>query len=349
VVPTTCFTDPAAVDAWDRWFRWRDARGTRDRTIDATWWRVARATAASAGWAERYADAFSRWQLLPDERLLKSAGTGVPSPAWDALSATLNVASFVRAPRTPRARFDRESFSGIAGLAVRLLDDALVHAEAADTAGVHTSAPPPPAGIPDVASAAPRLHIGVLGLADALHLLGVDYDSPAAAAMAAQVGQALAEGTLAASVELARERGARVVPVLTPLLMRGRVLPLALARDLQRYGLRHGRLTAIERQPRLALLANRASDALCPSPLRARAQPVSAMAAWLAVGRAPLDADAACRPGQPEAECTGSERLGSERLGSERLVAAQQALRAAIRPWIDAPIDYPLGALSRVG
>lgn len=291
MVPTTRFTDPAAVDAWDSWFRWRNDEGLRDRTIDATWWRVADAIAPAEGtqerpWAYRYVDAFSRWQLLPDERLLRMAGTGTGLSPFESPCATLNVAAFVIAPLTRQARFDGERFAGVAALAVRLLDDALVT--------MHGAAP-----------TFSGLRIGLMGLADALHLLGIRYDDTRSADQARAVGIALANGTLRGTTELAHERGPiDAKPAHLVALWRNRGAPDALVEAAMRRGVRHTRLTAIELQPRLALLSNNASDALDP-PL---AKPASV---WLT----------------STAEAT---------------VTAQQAIRAAIQPWIDAPIEYPL-------
>lgn len=301
MVPATRFVDPAAVDAWDRWFRWRRAGSLCDRTIDATWRRVADAIAATdrhgVSWGHRYVDAFSRWQLLPDERLLRAAGTGVEAGSLVSPSAALNVAAFVVAPLTGQARFDDERFSGVAALAVRLLDDALVA-----TAGT--------------APAVSGLHIGLIGFGDALQLLGIRYDDEHAVDQARAVGKALAIGTLRGTTELARERGsvddgsAKLAA-----LCRDRDLPLGLVEAAKREGVRHTRLTAIERQPRLALLANNASDALDP----------------------PL-------PRQRRKLATEASRQATTEMAmpAEAMMAAQRAIRSAIQPWIDARIDYPL-------
>ncbi|MHB8911556.1 MAG: hypothetical protein ACYC42_02645 [Lysobacter sp.] len=302
MVPTTRFTDRAAVDAWDSRFRWRNGDGLRDRTIDATWWRVADAIAGMEGeqnrlWAYRYVDAFSRWQLLPDERLLRMAGTGPGLRPFEAPSGTLNVAGFVTAPLTQQARFDSERFADVAALAVRLLDDALVT--------MHGAAP-----------MFSGLRIGLIGLADALHLLGIPYDDPRAAEQACVVGAALATGALQGTTELARERGpidAR--PAHLVALWRDRGTPDVLVEAAMQGGVRHARLTAIGLQPHVALLANNASDALDPSPPRprpARDEPL------------PYTADA------------------SPAIADDAMVSAQLAIRAAIQPWIDAPIDYPV-------
>src|SRR5215467_4366586 len=74
------FLDPAAVDAWDEWFRLRENGELRDVSIESTWQRVARALAepegsAAAQWSRRYFDAQAHWFFVLDERLLASAGT----------------------------------------------------------------------------------------------------------------------------------------------------------------------------------------------------------------------------------------------------------------------------------
>lgn len=304
---TTRFTDPAAVDAWDSWFRWRNADGLRDRTIDATWWRVAAAIAAIAGndaglWANRYVEAFSRWQLLPDERLLRTAGTGagLGLNSFESPCATLNVAAFVIAPSTSQARFDGEHFARVAALAVRLLDDALVTMRGAT---------------PTFYS----LRIGVLGFADTLHLLGIPYNDAHASDLARAVGAALAEGTLRGTTELANERAPiDNSPAHLVTIWRDRGMPDGLIEDAMRRGVRHARLTAIQLQPRLAMLANAASDALEPPPHRHRPNGGDASMA------------AAARP---------------EMMTAEAMMGAQMAIRAAIQPWIDAPIEYPLAMI----
>lgn len=291
MVAVTRFTDPIAVDTWDTWFRWREGGALRDVTIDATWWRVAEAFSTVEGalaplWAHRYVDAFSRWRLLPDERLLQSAGTGATISDFDRPAAVLNVAAFVAASSTLRKRFDRDRFADTAAMAVRLLDGAL---------GLHGSSQP-----------SAGLRIGVIGLADALRLLGLPYASVEAQLQARDIATALAEGTLRGAIDLAGERG-----VLDPhpdrhrleTRWRARGVPDWLIQEGLRCGVRYSEVTAIEPHPRLASLANNVNDALDPSPA-------------LAGNESRLDAEA-CR-------------------------AAQLELRAAMQPWIDAPIDYPL-------
>jgi len=289
----TRFTDPHAVDVWDASFRWRSGDRLRDRTIDATWQRVAGALAAHTGvqaerWRQRYIDAFSRWQVLPDERLLRQAGTGRLPAALPEPQACLNLGAFVLAPRSAAARFDHAGFAAAANLSVRLLDDA-VRLYEGDRA------------------AAPELAIGVMGLADALAALGLDYRGREAQLAAAAIARTLAYAALDGALQLAQERGPGADGADGALAAhwRHRALPPELAEPLLRHR-RHRRLTRISSQPCLALLANNASLGLAAH--RARGGRDGGLA---------LPADAAS--------------------------GAQRALAAAMQPWIDAPVEIALG------
>ncbi len=288
----TRFTDPHAVDVWDASFRWRSGDLLRDRTIDATWQRVAGALAAGAGahadrWRQRYIEVFSRWQLLPDERLLRHAGTGRAPTALPEPQACLNLGAFVLAPHSAAARFDHAGFAGVAGLSVRLLDDAVRLCEGER-------------------AAAPALSIGVMGLADALAALGLDYRGREAQLAAAAIARTLAFAALESALELGQERGpgANGVAGALAAYWRDRALPRELAGPLLQHR-RYRRLTRISAQPCLALLANNASIGLAAQ--RARA---------------------------------GRNRLA---LSADAALAAQGALAAAMQPWIDAPVEIARG------
>lgn len=289
----TRFTDPHAVDVWDANFRWRSGDLLRDRTIDATWQRVAGALTANDGtrgqaWRRRYIEVFSRWQLLPDERLLRHAGTGRLPAALPEPQACLNLGAFVLAPRSAAARFDHAGFAAAAGLSVRLLDDALRLCEG-ECAG------------------AAELAIGVMGLADALAALGLDYRGREAQLAAAAIARTLAYAVLDSALQLAQERGPGRGDADGALAAhwRDRALPPELAEPLLRYR-RHRRLTRISVQPCLALLANNASIGLAAH--RAR-----------------------------------GGRGGGPALSADAALSAQRALAAAMQPWIDAPVEIARG------
>lgn len=311
------FIEPVAVEAWDAWFRWRERGELHDVSIEDTWRRVAvtlASTEAEGGqrrWLARFLNAFARWRLLPDERLLAAAGTGAVTWRDGELHAALNLAAFVPADAHSTPRVDPAAIGECAEVAVRALDNAAL------LAGI----------------AVPELRIGMVGVADALLLLGLDYDSYAGRAQAAAFARAVAEGCLRANVVLARERGA------TPdgtrqAIARVRKLELEWQRDAERHGLRHRELTAITSQPRLALLANDVADAL--DPLLGRIHwhtiagpegPRSIQSAGYALGV--LHAD-----GDPQEH----DHVVPRNLST----APQLAMHAAVQPWIDAPIDCPL-------
>lgn len=314
------FTDPVAVEAWDARFRWREAGRLRDLTVEATWTRVAAAVAAAEGpdagtWAGRFADAFADWRLLPGEHVLQFAGTGPAIHGQDAPAAVLNAAAFVQAPSSARARFDTDGFAAAAELATRLLDDVLLQQPGRGEAAA--------------------LRIGVIGYADALHLLGLGYDSDRAREQALAMAHALAEGCLTASIGLAAERGAALVD---DRAMLGRCLRRdarpGLVSDLRRWGVRHPDLTAIDPHPWLALLANNVADALDPL-----AGPDHAYLIETPEG-ARIIRSSGVALSQPRRHETGPANA-PDTIASIA-PAAHLKLRAALQPWIDAPIDYPI-------
>ena len=96
----TRFTNPDAVEAWDALFRWREGGRLRDTTVEQTWERVSRAIARAEGvseahWARRFSGEFRQWRLLPDERLLRAAGTPCLERVLPAPAAVVNAAAFV--------------------------------------------------------------------------------------------------------------------------------------------------------------------------------------------------------------------------------------------------------------
>lgn len=222
------------MDTWDTLYRWREEGELRDRTVEATWERVSSAIARHdthfAHWAPRYAEAFRRWRVLPDARLLRSAGTSKTGLRIDKPRATLNLGSFVTRPQAAPPSFDWNLLFDTAKLAVRMLDDTLL------------TFPSNGCGI----------HVGVMGFADALAKLGVCYTDGQACDLADQVGRTLSKACYAASSELLAERGPFDLEN-TPSIAYGP----GSAR-------RHSYLTCIISQPSLAQFANQSSDALDP-------------------------------------------------------------------------------------
>jgi ribonucleoside-diphosphate reductase alpha chain len=64
---------------WDMKYRYRSAEQVLDKTVDDTWWRVAKAVAAREEepevWAQRFHDLLADYRFLPGGRILANAGT----------------------------------------------------------------------------------------------------------------------------------------------------------------------------------------------------------------------------------------------------------------------------------
>ena len=294
LAPATEFTEPRSVEAWDAWFRWRHAGLLRDVSIDDTWQRVANVLGGTdRSTCEACVDAFAHWRLLPDERLLARAGTGLPFRFDSAPRAVLVVPGFLTGP-SAALRFDWGLLRRTARLAVRAL-----------------------AGLADTVPAATSLGIGLIGLADALQRLRLDYDSDQGREFARQVGSTLAHGCLEGSIEAAARQANGNPPTDEQLQRwRARGIEPRLIEDALGTGVAHDRLTSLERAPRLALLANDVADALDP----------------LMNGRG--------------AEARGATRRTTTNHEGPPVApvspTAQLRMRAVMAPWVDVPIDHHL-------
>jgi len=327
VLGASAFLAPEAVEAWDAWFRWRQNGELRDVSVDDTWDRVVAMLSGpevpeqAATWRRQLRGTLANWQLLLDERIVATAGTG--TAAWDTapLSASLNLATFVDDAFSARASFDFAAFDRAAQLAVQALDNALVcHAPALSSQ---------------------TLRIGVIGMADALHMQGYCYARRQALVFAQRIARMLAESTLRASAQLAQKRGELAFSNENAVaLARARNMPSDLIQSVLEHGTRFAAHTAIESQPRLALLANNVSDAIDPlgagSPLPS------------SVGRA---AGRSLSPGFSRHLLEHLPRTGREGACEDPLqthsALSQLHMRCAMQAWIDQPIDYPC-ALDRL-
>lgn len=316
--PRSPFLDLASVEAWDAWFRWRDGTVLRDLSIEDTWHRIALALTsvecgAEAGrWRSQFMDALSSWRLLPDERLFAAAGTGKVAWRSGVPCAVLNVAAFVSPTRGDAGSFDLGALADCAAMAVRALDNAAL------LAGMT---------IPD-------LRIGVAGLADALALLGQRYDSESGREQATLMAGALARGCLHGDSMLAAARGAGSIDTKAILAraIRRKMSP-ELLRAAARHGSRHRNLTAITSQPRLALLANDVADALDPLHGEQHLHLIAAS-----------DGSRAIRSRGYALNLLQSREKAPEPPDTVATLpcASQIAMRAALQPWMDEPITYPL-------
>ena len=109
---------------------------------------------------------------------------------------SIDLTRFVLDPFGPAARFDDQRFTQVARVAVRMLDNVL------DTTVW------PLAQQQQQATDKRRVGLGFTGLGDALVMLGLAYSSVEARAEARRIAELMRDAAYAASVELARERGA---------------------------------------------------------------------------------------------------------------------------------------------
>jgi ribonucleoside-diphosphate reductase alpha chain len=148
---------------------------------------------------------------------------------------SIDLTRFVHAPFTPSAWIDFEELRTAVTTAVRLLDDVL------DVTGFP---------LPEQAAEARgsrRLGLGVTGLADALVLLGVRYDSPGARTIARRLLATISRAAYRASIELARLRGP--FPFFEPRYREGafvRGLPEDIQQGIAAHGIRNSHIRTPE-------------------------------------------------------------------------------------------------------
>jgi ribonucleoside-diphosphate reductase alpha chain len=190
------------------------------------------------------------------ERLTATNPCGeVPLPAYGACNlGSLNLPLFVRGAYSPAPSFDFDGLADAAALAVRFLDDVI------DVSGFPLRAQA------DEARATRRLGLGLTGLADALVMMGLRYDSADARGLAAHVARALAHAAYGASIRLARERGVFPALRLDDYLAGAHVrsLPEPLQRGIRDAGLRNSHLLAIAPAGTISLLADNVSSGIEP-------------------------------------------------------------------------------------
>ncbi|WP_429248133.1 adenosylcobalamin-dependent ribonucleoside-diphosphate reductase [Massilia sp. UYP32] len=168
---------------------------------------------------------------------------------------SLNLTAFIDAPFTLDARLDFERLRKVATVAVRMLDLVL------DA----TRWPLPQQA--DEARAKRRVGLGFLGLGSALAMLGLRYDADPGRAMAARIASELRDAAYAASIELAREKGA--FPLFdADKYLRGQFtlrLPEALRDGIRKHGIRNSHLLSIAPTGTISLaFADNASNGIEP-------------------------------------------------------------------------------------
>ncbi len=179
----------------------------------------------------------------------------IPLPAYGACDlGSLNLPVFICEPFTPRARLDLDALAAAAALATRMLDNVIdlsrfpLPAQAAQARGTR------------------RIGLGLTGLADALILLGLRYDSDSGRAQAAAAMATVCHAAYRISVALAREKGVfpyyqRTPYLASPFIQR---LPGGLRDAIAQHGIRNSHLTAIAPAGTISLLADNVSSGVEP-------------------------------------------------------------------------------------
>jgi ribonucleoside-diphosphate reductase alpha chain len=178
-----------------------------------------------------------------------------PLPAYGACNlGSLNLTAFVIDPFRPAARLDHEALRDAAQVAVRFLDN-VIDITRFPLFRQHLEA-----------HATRRIGLGITGLADALAMLGLRYDSATAAETAASWMTFIRDAAYEASVGLARERGFFKRFDAAQYLERPfiRRLPGPIQAGIRRHGIRNSHLLAIAPAGTISLLADNVSSGIEP-------------------------------------------------------------------------------------
>ncbi|MBT9589697.1 MAG: adenosylcobalamin-dependent ribonucleoside-diphosphate reductase [Thiobacillus sp.] len=229
------------------------------RTLKARdlWQRILRAAYDTAEPGVLFVDAINRDNTLADRETLTATNPcgEIPLPPYGACDlGSLNLTAFVALPYTADARLDLDALADAAQCAVRFLDNV-----------IDVSRFPLPAQA-EQARQTRRIGLGITGLADALVLLGLHYDSDAALTLAARTLQTLRDAAYRASIALASEKGAFPGFTRKAYLASGFAarLPADIRDAIAAHGIRNSHLLAIAPAGTISLLANNCSSGIEP-------------------------------------------------------------------------------------
>jgi ribonucleoside-diphosphate reductase alpha chain len=179
----------------------------------------------------------------------------IPLPPHGACDlGSLNLTRFVASPFTQASRIDTRALAESTRVAVRLLDNV-----------IDVSRFPLPQQAEN-ARGSRRVGLGITGLADALVMLGLDYDSAEARATAADIMRLVCHTAYRASIELGREKGHfpdfERDPYLDGPFVRS--LPEDIRTGIAANGIRNSHLIAIAPTGTISLLAGNVSSGIEP-------------------------------------------------------------------------------------
>jgi ribonucleoside-diphosphate reductase alpha chain len=180
-----------------------------------------------------------------------------PLPAYGCCClGSVDLSYFIDNAFEPEARFRDDAFVDVVKVAVRMLDNVL------------DSTVWPLLQQHEEAKAKRRIGLGFTGLGDALIMLGLRYDTPAARDEAARIAAVMRDAAYEASVELARERGGFPLFNADLYLSRGSFasrLPQPIKDKIRAHGIRNSHLLSIAPTGTISLaFADNASNGIEP-------------------------------------------------------------------------------------
>ncbi|MEZ5997837.1 MAG: adenosylcobalamin-dependent ribonucleoside-diphosphate reductase [Hyphomonas sp.] len=259
VAVTDAFIRAVDEDAdWPLVFAGKTQRTVRARML---WDRILRSAYQSGEPGVLFIDRINQLNNLGYAEAIQACNPcgEVPLPPYGACDlGSINLTRFVSKPFGPEAALDMDGLRALVGTAVRFLDNVL------------DASHYPLSEQKAEAVAARRVGLGITGLADALIMLGIDYDSEQGRAVASAVLETMRDAAYRASIRLAKEKGSfprfRAADFLPrPFVER---LPEDIRRDIAATGIRNSHLMAIAPTGSISLLAGNVSAGIEPSSRR---------------------------------------------------------------------------------